>query len=169
MAEFQKIFYNIIFVSESSILVCKKNTLIIIVYTRGSWNRMSTTVCIHRIRLKDKIGSFLWNTFCWLYSSCTIVLNALSPLSWLNFVIFLKTMLNFHKVFHQLLCLFDFVITSSVTEPPAALRPTVDLRRSPSPNTGVNKQFNSPVGLYSGASVQKQQTLTRNVQDNSEG
>lgn len=46
-----------------------------------------------------------------------------------------------------------------ITEPPAALRPTVDLRRSPSPNAGVNKQFNSPSGLYSSANLQTQQNL----------
>ncbi|XP_060598497.1 PDZ and LIM domain protein 7-like isoform X2 [Ruditapes philippinarum] len=54
-------------------------------------------------------------------------------------------------------------------DPPAALRPTVDLRRSPSPNAGVNKQFNSPMGLYSGANIQKQQTLTTNVKESNEG
>ena len=43
-----------------------------------------------------------------------------------------------------------------ITDPPAALRPTVDLRRSPSPNAGVNKQFNSPIGLYSSANIPKQ-------------
>lgn len=46
-----------------------------------------------------------------------------------------------------------------IADPPAALRPTVDLRRSPSPSAGVNKQFNNPIGLYSSSNVQKQQTL----------
>lgn len=45
-------------------------------------------------------------------------------------------------------------------EPPAALRPTVDLRRSPSPhslqttNVQATKQFNTPIGLYSSSNRQ---------------
>lgn len=58
------------------------------------------------------------------------------------------------------------VITGSyIAEPPAALRPTVDLRRSPSPNTvtttTVTKQFNTPAGLYSTANAQKVQIVSQ--------
>ncbi|XP_052264867.1 PDZ and LIM domain protein 7-like isoform X2 [Dreissena polymorpha] len=54
-------------------------------------------------------------------------------------------------------------------EPPAALRPTVDLRRSPSPNATVKKQFNAPGGLYSTENKQKQQQLIAGPEKKSEG
>ncbi|XP_052764168.1 PDZ and LIM domain protein Zasp-like isoform X2 [Mya arenaria] len=62
-------------------------------------------------------------------------------------------------------------------EPPSALRPTVDLRRSPSPNTmvgagtkgGVVKQFNSPSGLYSATSVQTQMNIPANNDNGTNG
>lgn len=56
-------------------------------------------------------------------------------------------------------------------DPPAALRPTVDLRRSPSPNppTSVNKQFNTPAGLYSSANIQKQQNLVKKTGESTNG
>lgn len=56
-----------------------------------------------------------------------------------------------------------------LTEPPAALRPTVDLRRSPSPNAMVKKQFNNPGGLYSTENKQKQQQLIAGPEKKSEG